>query len=35
MGTLAEFEKMLTSAGFRAIESHDLRPVWTAIIAQK
>jgi predicted O-methyltransferase YrrM len=33
--TLAEFEEMLTSAGFRAVEGHDLPPVWTAIIAQK
>ena len=33
--TLAELEEMLTSAGFRAVESHDLPPVATAIIAQK
>jgi predicted O-methyltransferase YrrM len=33
--TLAELEKMLTSAGFRAVESHELPPVATAIIAQK
>ena len=33
--TLPEFEEMLTSAGFRAIESHDLPPVATAVIAQK
>ena len=33
--TLAELEKMLTSAGFRGVESHELPPVATAIIAQK
>jgi predicted O-methyltransferase YrrM len=33
--TLAEFEEMLASAGFRAVESHALPPVSTAIIAQK
>ncbi|MBA2743349.1 MAG: methyltransferase domain-containing protein [Chthoniobacterales bacterium] len=33
--TLAEFEEMLTGAGFRAVESHALPPMWTAIIAQK
>jgi ubiquinone/menaquinone biosynthesis C-methylase UbiE len=33
--TLAEFEEMLTSAGFRAVESYPLPPVATAIIAQK
>ncbi len=33
--TLAEFQKMLASAGFRAVESHALPPVSTAIIAQK
>ena len=33
--TLPEFEEMLTSAGFRAVESHDLPPVATAVIAQK
>ena len=33
--TLAEIGEMLTSAGFRAVESHDLPPVATAIIAQK
>ena len=33
--TLPEFEEMLTSAGFHAIESHDLPPVATAVIAQK
>ena len=33
--TLVEFEKMLAAAGFGAVESHDLPPVWTAIIAKK
>ena len=33
--TLPEFEEMLTSAGFHAVESHDLPPVATAVIAQK
>ena len=33
--TLVEFEKMLADAGFGAVESHDLPPVWTAIIAKK
>jgi len=33
--TMAEFGKMLTSAGFRGVKSHELPPVATAIIAQK
>ncbi|HEV2096052.1 MAG TPA: methyltransferase [Chthoniobacterales bacterium] len=33
--TLAEFEEMLAGAGFGAVESHDLPPVWTAIIGRK
>ena len=33
--TLQEFEEMLAGAGFRAVESHELPPMWTAIIAQK
>jgi ubiquinone/menaquinone biosynthesis C-methylase UbiE len=33
--TLAEFEKMLTRAGFKSPESHPLPPVATAIIARK
>ncbi|MGH8093578.1 MAG: class I SAM-dependent methyltransferase [Chthoniobacterales bacterium] len=33
--TLAEFEEMLTDAGFGAVESHPLPPMWTAILAQK
>jgi cyclopropane fatty-acyl-phospholipid synthase-like methyltransferase len=33
--TLAEFEEMLAVAGFGAVESHDLPPMWTAIIAQR
>jgi cyclopropane fatty-acyl-phospholipid synthase-like methyltransferase len=33
--TVAEFEEMLGSAGFRTLESHALPPMWTAIIAQK
>ena len=33
--TLAEFEEMLTAAGFRAVESHALPPVATAIVALK
>lgn len=33
--TLSEFEEMLASAGFGAVESHPLPPVATAIIAQK
>ena len=34
--TFAEFEKMLTEAGFASIEQHPLPPgVATAIIAQK
>jgi predicted O-methyltransferase YrrM len=33
--TLAEFEEMLTAAGFGAVASHDLPPMWTALIAQR
>ena len=33
--TGAEYEEMLASAGFRAVESHELPPVWTAITARK
>ncbi len=33
--TLPEYEEMLASAGFGAVESHDLPPMWTAIIARK
>jgi len=33
--TRPEFEEMLAGAGFRAVESHELPPMWTAIIAQK
>jgi len=33
--TRAEFEEMLAAAGFGAAESHDLPPMWTAIIAQR
>jgi SAM-dependent methyltransferase len=33
--TMAEYEEMLTAAGFSASESHDLPPVATAIIASK
>lgn len=33
--TLQEFEEMLAGTGFRAVESHELPPMWTAIIAQK
>jgi ubiquinone/menaquinone biosynthesis C-methylase UbiE len=33
--TLAELKEMLAGAGFRAVESHDLPPVWTAILANK
>lgn len=33
--TLQEFEEMLAGAGFQAVESHELPPMWTAIIAQK
>ncbi len=33
--TLAEYKEMLQAAGFGVVESHDLPPMWTAIIAGK
>ncbi|HEX4668080.1 MAG TPA: class I SAM-dependent methyltransferase [Chthoniobacterales bacterium] len=33
--TLSEYEEMLAAAGFAALESHDLPPMWTAIIAER
>lgn len=33
--TLAEYEEMLDRAGFQTVESRELPPVWTAIIARK
>ena len=32
---LAEYKKMLATAGFGEVESHDLPPMWRAIIARK